>query len=168
MAATKRLNFDVSPEQEAEIAWLRGALGSSSTKDAVVRAVQIILEISRASEHGGELVIRHTDGRTERIVIPGLQPREPRWQFLTRRPHPWRSQPWVKGTRLLASTVWRDMLTNQLTVEQAAENWDLPLSAINEAVAWSESNQDLIELESAEELRRLSAGGIELGTQVAG
>ena len=39
--AMKRQNFDVTPEQDAEITWLRDALGASTAKDAILRAVRI-------------------------------------------------------------------------------------------------------------------------------
>lgn len=36
------------------------------------------------------------------------------------------------------------MLANQMPPEQAAENWDLPLAAIQEAVHYCELHQDLL------------------------
>ena len=44
------------------------------------------------------------------------------WKYLVERPHPWRRQRWIKGRRLLASTVWADMIVNAMSVEEAAEN----------------------------------------------
>jgi len=163
MATTKRLNFDVSPEQEADIGFLRTALRSSSNKETLVRAVRILLALTRAAELGGELVIRRPDGSLERLLIPDIEPAVPRWKYLVNLPHPWRNQPWIKGRRLLASTVWRDMLANQLSPEEVAEDHELPLEAVVEAVSWSEANRQLIELESLEELRRMQAHGAGVG-----
>jgi hypothetical protein len=39
-ATTKRANFDLSPDQEELLAHLRAQLAASSTKEAVLRAVQ--------------------------------------------------------------------------------------------------------------------------------
>ena len=73
------------------------------------------------------------------------------WQYLAKRNHPWRKQLYVKGQKLLASTVWQDMITNGMSVEAAADNWDLPLDAIDEIIRYCESNQDLLKLEADEE-----------------
>ncbi|WP_199249571.1 hypothetical protein [[Phormidium] sp. ETS-05] len=32
------------------------------------------------------------------------------WQYLVERPHPWRRQLYIKGRKLLASTVWQDTI----------------------------------------------------------
>jgi len=64
---------------------------------------------------------------------------------------------------LSLATLWQDMLANQMTPEQAAENWDLPLAAIQEAVHYCELHQDLLRLEAEEERYRLEENGVSLG-----
>lgn len=89
------------------------------------------------------------------------------WQYLVARPHPWRTQLYIKGHKLLASTVWQDLKINNMTAEQAAENWDLPISAIHEAIQYCESHQDLIKLEANEERHRLETKGASLEPKTA-
>ena len=84
------------------------------------------------------------------------------WQYLEARPHAWRRQLYLKGRKLLASTVWQDMIVNQLSSDQAAENWDLPLAAIDEVICYCESHQELLKLEADEERSRLVAQGVSL------
>jgi len=84
------------------------------------------------------------------------------WQYLVERAHPWRRQLHIKGRKLLASTVWQDMIANKMPPEQAAENWDLPLSAIDEVMRYCENHQDLLKLEADEERYRLEAKGVSL------
>jgi len=84
------------------------------------------------------------------------------WQFLVSRPHSWRQQLYIKGRKLLASTVWQDMIVNSMSLEQAAENWDLPLAAIDEAVQYCQTHQDLVKLEAEEERHRLREKGVSL------
>jgi len=84
------------------------------------------------------------------------------WQYLVSRPHSWRKQLYIKGRKLLASTIWQDMLANHMTPEQAAENWDLPLAAIDEVLRYCEQHRQLLELEADEERCRLEAKGIAL------
>ncbi len=84
------------------------------------------------------------------------------WQYLVTRPHPWRRQLYIKGRKLLASTVWQDMMVNEMSPEQAAENWDLPLRAIYEVIRYCESHRELLKLEADEERYRLEEKGVSL------
>lgn len=97
-------------------------------------------------------------------IVQSLQdiPQTENWQYLLNRSHPWRKQLYIKGRKLMASTVWQDMVANQLSPEQAAENWDLPLSAIREVIQYCETHQDLLKLEADEERYRLEAKGVSL------
>ncbi|MBE9096897.1 hypothetical protein [Tychonema sp. LEGE 07203] len=97
-------------------------------------------------------------------IVQSLQttPEIENWQYLIARPHAWRKQLYIKGRKLLASTIWRDMTANQMSPEQAAENWDLPLSAIYEVIDYCENNQELLKLEAEEERYRLEVKGVQL------
>jgi uncharacterized protein (DUF433 family) len=81
------------------------------------------------------------------------------WQFLVVRPHSWRRQLYIKGRKLLASIVWQDMLSNNMTPDEVAENWELSLSAIQEIIRYCETHQDLLRLEAEEERCRLQDQG---------
>jgi len=76
------------------------------------------------------------------------------WQYLVARPHPWRRQLYVKGGKLPASMVWQDMIANEMSPDQVAENWDLSLPAVDEIIRYCESHQDLLKLEAQEERYR--------------
>ena len=97
-------------------------------------------------------------------IVQSLQttPEIENWQYLVARPHAWRKQLYIKGRKLLASTICRDMTANQMSPEQAAENWDLPLSAIYEAINYCQSHQELLKLEADEERYRLEAKGVQV------
>ena len=84
------------------------------------------------------------------------------WQYLESRPHSWRKQLYIKGRRQKASTVWLDMIVNELTPEEVAENKELPLAAVTEAIEYCQSNQELLKREAQEERRRLEEKGISL------
>ncbi len=49
-----------------------------------------------------------------------------------------------------------------MSPEQAAENWDLPLSAIYEAINYCENHQELLKLEADEERYRLEAKKVQV------
>jgi uncharacterized protein (DUF433 family) len=88
------------------------------------------------------------------------------WQYLVARTHPWRRQLYIKGRKLLASTVWQDMMPNEMSPEQAAENWDLPLSAIYEVIRYCENHQELLMMEAEEERYRLEQKGFSIESKI--
>jgi uncharacterized protein (DUF433 family) len=97
-------------------------------------------------------------------IVQSLQstPEIENWQYLIARPYAWRKQLYIKGRKLLASTIWQDMTANQMSPEQAAQNWNLPLSAIYEAINYCENHQKLLKLEADEERYRLEAKKVQL------
>jgi hypothetical protein len=97
-------------------------------------------------------------------IVRSLQTTPPteNWRFLVSRPHPWRQQLYIKGRKLLAATVWRDMLANAMIPEQAADNWELPLAAVQEAIHYCETHRELLRLEAEEEQYRLQEKGVAL------
>ena len=160
--STKRQNFNVTPEQEAEIAWLREALGVSTAKDAILRAVRIAAILSRERREGRVLMVRLAGGESQRLIIPELECPSGGWRYLVEREHGWQRQMSIKGRRLLAATVWRDMQANGQSPDEAADEWDIPVEAVEEAVRWSEANRALLEMEACEEARRLETAGVAL------
>ncbi|MGA9377340.1 MAG: hypothetical protein WBV73_00940 [Phormidium sp.] len=88
------------------------------------------------------------------------------WQYLVARSHPWRRQLYIKGQKLLASTVWQDMIANEMSPEQAAENWDLPLSAIYEVIRYCENHRELLKMEAEEERYRLEQKGFSIESKI--
>lgn len=84
------------------------------------------------------------------------------WIYLVSHDHLWKQQLYVKGRKQPGPSVWTALKTNNLTLEQAVYNWDLSPAALNEIIEYCELNQDLIQREAAEELRRLREKGIEI------
>jgi uncharacterized protein (DUF433 family) len=73
------------------------------------------------------------------------------WQFLAPYPQSWRKQLYIKGRKLPASIVWGDMIVNEMTPEESAEDWDLPLEAVQEAIRYCETHRELLNTEAKEE-----------------
>ena len=88
------------------------------------------------------------------------------WQYLESRPDSWRQQLYFKGKRLKAFDVWMDMMVNRETPQEAAENWDLPLDAVMEAIEYCKTNQELLRKEAEQERRYLEERGISLEPKV--
>lgn len=81
------------------------------------------------------------------------------WQYLEKRPHRWRQQLYIKGRKQRAFTLWMNMIVNDMTSEEAADNWDLPLAAVHEAIEYCETHQELLQQEAEIERRHLEEKG---------
>lgn len=88
------------------------------------------------------------------------------WQYLEKRPHSWRQQLYIKGRKLTAFTIWSDMIVNDETPKKAAENWDLSLAAVQEAIEYCETHQDLLKREAEAEQLYLEELGVSLEPKV--
>jgi hypothetical protein len=161
----KRENFDVSPEQQAEIDRLRDLLQASSRKDAILLAVRLALHLADETQNGDQVFIGRPDQTNfRRLLMLGIEkPKTNKWKYLVERDHPWKKELVVKGTRKLRpSHVNRFIQGYNMTPEEAAEDWDLPLEVILEIIQYCEENRELIRMEATEERLRLKAAGIEL------
>lgn len=101
--------------------------------------------------------------RVERLESQ-IEDRSPsHWHYLVERPHPWRRQLYIKGRNMTAAQLVSSMQANGLSAIQAAEDVDLPLAAVDEALRYCQENTGLLSLEAAEERRRLVERGHRLG-----
>ena len=91
---------------------------------------------------------------------------ENEWQYLEKRPHPWRKQLYLKGRRLKAFDLWANMIANDMTPEEVAENWDLPLEAVQESIQYCETHRDLLKQEAEIERHHLEERGIPLEPKI--
>jgi hypothetical protein len=160
----RRENFDVSPEQQAEIEALQELLEAPSKKEALLMAVELTLQLVSETKSGFQVFIGTADkADLRRFFMLGIEkPNIQKWMYLVEHAHPWKKQLYVKGRKLPAAAVWSGMTANKQTPEQAAKNWDLPIEAVREIIAYCQSNQALLRMEADEELRRLEEKGIEL------
>ncbi|MGK7878490.1 MAG: hypothetical protein AB4060_00055 [Crocosphaera sp.] len=94
------------------------------------------------------------------------QPTKTQWQYLEPRPDSWRKQLYIKGRKLTAFGVWSDMMVNGDTLEETADNWDIPLDALQEVIEYCETHQELISSEADSERRYLEERGISLEPKV--
>ena len=89
-------------------------------------------------------------------------PREtpaPPWKYLVVRNHPWRKQLYIKGRNMTVRQLVGGVKANKFSDEQTAENYDLPVEAIREALAYFEANPEVIALDHATEMYLLSLEG---------
>ena len=96
--------------------------------------------------------------RYKELNIAAVQPFTfENYEYLIARPHPWRQQLYLKGRNMTVGQLAATMQANDLSPEQAAEDLELPLAQVREALAYYDLNRDLIELEMREEASRVTA-----------
>lgn len=97
------------------------------------------------------------------LSVPAVEPLVfGHYQHLVTRPEKDREQPYLKGRNMTVGQLVYKMRANQLSVEQAAEDMDLPVKQVMEAVAYYQIHRDLIESEMEEEKQYLLSRGVEL------
>ena len=155
-SSLKRQNFNVTPQEEAELTRLRETLGAASVKDALLRATRVLLALAHEVQEGKRIYTADRNGKETRLLLPDLEVASAPWRYLTERPHAWKRQLFIKGRRMTAANVWFDMRANERSLAETAENWDLPLDAVDEIVRYCEANRELIGMEADEEKHILS------------
>ena len=58
------------------------------------------------------------------------------------------------------------MIANEDTLEETADNWDLSIEAIREAIEYCENNQELLKSEAEQERRYLEERGVVLEPKI--
>jgi uncharacterized protein (DUF433 family) len=162
MKTTKRQNFNITPEQEAEIAQLKEIINAPTTKDAILSAVRFYTALAWRVKEGQEIYMTgKQQNQVEKIMIPDLEVLKPsKYKYLVERPHAWRRQLSIKGRRLPAAIVYGDILVDKMTPAETAKNWDLPIEAVYECISYCQENEALIRMEAEEDRRSLAAEGI--------
>jgi uncharacterized protein (DUF433 family) len=85
---------------------------------------------------------------------------ETQYKHLEARPDSWRKQLYLKERNMTVWQVVGRMQAHGYSSAEAAEQFDLPLAAVLEAVDYYQRHKDLIDAETAEEGRRLRAAGL--------
>lgn len=60
------------------------------------------------------------------------------------------------------------MLVEKMTPEETADDWELSLDEVNEAIAYCEANQEVLKQDAEAERLYLEEGGVELEPKTAG
>jgi uncharacterized protein (DUF433 family) len=101
--------------------------------------------------------------RFKELSLPAVEPlRFAHYRYLVERPETGRRQLYLTGRNMTAGQLIYTMRANDLGVEAAAEDLDLPLEQVREAVAYYETHRELIENEVEEERRSLREQGVAL------
>lgn len=154
-----RLQVDLTNRHRHLLAQLRRLGGNDS--DATRKAIELVESAADRIQQGFKMVAvplddEHPDAMPEltRAIRPELG-----YRYLVARPHPWRKQLFLKGRRLTVGQVLGTMRREGWSTEYAAEQYELPLEAVLEAMDYGDRFADLIKAEDAEDARAVKALG---------
>jgi uncharacterized protein (DUF433 family) len=84
------------------------------------------------------------------------------YQYLEPRPHSHYRQLWVKGRHIRAEVLYRCTVgTEPRTPEEVAQDYNLPLEIVQEAIDYAIRNKELLEAERAREACRMQQLGLD-------
>lgn len=87
------------------------------------------------------------------------------YRYLVARDHSRRRQLYIQGRNLTVGQLVSSMRADQLRPEQAAERYDLPFEAIQEALAYYQTHRELIDAEAEADKHDLQEKGYVLEPQ---
>jgi uncharacterized protein (DUF433 family) len=170
-AGKVRVQLDITTQTDALMDHLQRELSCRSRTDLLLEAFHLLVWITEEIKSGRRIISLDPDDmieckRYKELISPLFtELKGPTYKYLIRRPHPWRKQMWVKGRNMTVGNLVYTMRTNNLTSQEAAEDLNLPLDAIDESLQYYALNKDLIEIEALEEKRRLQEKGYRLEPQ---
>lgn len=85
---------------------------------------------------------------------------EPQYVHLARKPKSSYRQLFVRGTRISARALYGEHMAAEMTPEEIAHNYDLPVEAVREAIAYCESDPVELREDYAMEERLMEATGM--------
>jgi len=160
-----RLQITTRPEQVRIIEALERKLGIHSRATLLWEAiscfywvVQEILRGRRVVSVAPEEIDKLKDA--SELLVPSLANAPTvSYNYLVARPHPWRRQLSLKGRNMTVGQLVATMNANHMTPEEAADDFEMPLEQIREALQYFEANEDLVNTELREDKRYLAARG---------
>lgn len=84
------------------------------------------------------------------------------YQYLESRPRSHYRQLWVKGRHIRAEVLYRSTVgAEPRTPEEVAQDYDLPVEAVQEAIDYAVRNRELLQEERAREASRMQQLGLD-------
>lgn len=90
----------------------------------------------------------------KKLSLPAVEPVR-HYRYLIARPETGRQQLYLKGRNMSVGQLIYKMRTNQLTVQEAAEDMDLSIDQVSEVLAYYHTHRELIASEAESEKRFL-------------
>ena len=163
-----RVQVDLTPAEATLLNLLEKRLSVRSRADLLQQAYGAFLWIVDEMLAGRRIIsvegqaLEELD-RFKELSIPAVEPlRFQHYQYLAARPEKWRRQLYLKGRNMTVGQLVYTMRADQMSPEEAAEDMDLPLEQVLEALAYYQTHRQLIESEAEEEKQYLLSQGVQL------
>lgn len=158
---TTRVNFDVDEETKIRIDDVMSIAKISTKRRLFEMALDMFEKVHRLVSQNWVVVAVKSNqlpgvlhAAHDGVVIVN-EPDNPTYRWLVARPGDWRTAPWIKGTRLHISDIMAMTKTDpSLSSEDMANDLKVPREAIEESLAYIQTNQSLIEAEEREAATR--------------
>ena len=163
-----RVQVDLTTAEAALMELLKERLSVRSRADLLQQAYGSFLWIVDEMLDGRRIISVEPSrlgllDRFKELSLPAVEPLVFRhYGYLVSRPDSGREQPYLKGRNMTVGQLVYKMRANDMTPEEAAEDMDLPLMQVTEAVAYYETHTELIEAEAEEDKLVLQEHGVDL------
>jgi len=166
--ARVRVQVDLDSKEIRLLELLATRLSVRSRADLLQQAYGTFLWIVDEMLAGRRIVsvetesLEHLD-RFKELSLPAVEPlRFRHYQYLVARPETGRQQLYLKGRTMTVGQLVYTMRANGLEAKAAAEDLELPLEQVKEALVYYETHRDLVESEAEEDRRYLRERGVAL------
>jgi len=163
-----RVQVDLTPTEATLLELLQRRLSVRSRADLLQQAYGTFLWVVDEMLSGRRIISVQPGmlGQLERfkeLSVPAVESLIfGHYQYLVTRSEKGRKQPYLKGRNMTVGQLVYKMRSNQLDAEQAAEDMDLPVEQVVEALAYYQTHRELVESEMEEEKQYLLSHGVEL------
>ena len=160
-----RIQFNLRPDQTRVLDSMEGKLAVRSRADLLQEAIGTLWWVMQETARGRKVVsVDPTEMNKLQHVVELASPAialaaTPAYEYLEVVPHRWRRQLSLKGVNITVGQLIGSMRANKLSAEAAADDFDLPLAQVKEAMAYYRDHQELVDTEQREERNLLEAGG---------
>jgi len=169
MASEKvRVQVDLTPAEATLLRLLEKRLAVRSRADLLQQAYGTFLWVVDEMLANRRVISVEAEelerlGRFKELSVPAVEPlRFKHYQYLVARPEKGRKQMYLKGRNMTVGQLVYTMRANRMSPEEAAEDMDLPLEQVLEALAYYQAHRSLIESETEEEKQYLVSEGVQL------
>lgn len=163
-----RVQVDLDSKEVRLLDLLQARLAVRSRADLLQQAYGTFLWVVNEMLAGRRIVSVDAAGleglqRFKELSLPAVEPlRFEHYRYLVSRPETGRQQLYLTGRTMTVGQLVYTMRANDMDTESAAEDLDLPVEQVQEALAYYEAHRELVESEVAEERRVLEAQGVAL------
>jgi uncharacterized protein (DUF433 family) len=137
---------------------IRARQGEASNRGSTTKDLLLVLRIGSSRTRFKSRLQKRRNG-----IIPIMKPSATTtWRYLAPNPKSCYKQLFIKGTRIRARVLYGMFMSagESMTPQEIADEFDLPLAAVQEAIAYCQGNPPEIAMDFKREERLMDASGM--------